>query len=273
MAKRKIKTYQCEASIVATSNHTSQYDGIQGGTTKKTFHILAAFVAFVVAIAFSRQNAMNAISISEDDAIPTKYDDTSGRMQQQPTKKTQHQPRKHKIVDPATFGGSWSLVKKFSESYDSQGLHFQLKYYFDICERAYDPSKRKVPAIAGHAGSRFDRTSRHKLLHDLEQFDFFLRTDLVGLQPHGRELFGNTIPTVYRDTLARLDQAAARREFDEDHEYYMFTKADQEIFSFYNRALFLPTLPQAQGLCLLLEIGQKSRASGLEKTSVIPILG
>ena len=244
MAKRKNKTYRCTATVVATSNHTNQHEEMHRSTKKLLHNMWVALVALVVAIAFSKKNEMKPIP--EDDAFPTTQDGTSAHLQHQDLKKKQHQLSKYKIVDPSKFGGAWSLVQNFSETYDSQGLHYQLKYVFDISERAYDPSKRKVRAMAGHAGAGFDRTTRHKLLHDLEQFDFFLRTDLVGFHPHGRELFGRTIPSVYKNTLARLDQAAARGEFDEVHEYYRFTKADEDILSFYNRALFLPNLPTVQ---------------------------
>jgi hypothetical protein len=123
-------------------------------------------------------------------------------------------------------------------------LHAQLKHYFDITERAYDPSKRKRSAMAMHHGAGFDRTTRHKLVHDLEQFDFFLRTDLVGLHSRGRDLFGNIIPSVYRDTLARLDRASQTGEFDEENDFYRFRNEDIDIMAYYNRALFFPQLPQ-----------------------------
>jgi hypothetical protein len=50
----------------------------------------------------------------------------------------------------------------------------------------------------------------------------------------------------YRETLARLDQAASRGDFDEDTEFYIFTPEDEAMIAFYNRALFLPTLPLVQ---------------------------
>lgn len=92
-----------------------------------------------------------------------------------------------------------------------------------------------------------NRTTRHKLEHDLEQFDFFLRSDVLGRRPHAQELFGRTLPKVYRATLSRLDEAAKRGDFDEETEHYMFRYEDQEIEQYYNRAMFLPDLPPVQG--------------------------
>lgn len=84
-------------------------------------------------------------------------------------------------------------------------------------------------------------------MHDLEQFDYFLRSKMVGMKAHGMELFRTTIPRVYKATLARLDRAAERGTFDEENEYYQFQKEDEGMKAYYNRALFLADLPPAQG--------------------------
>lgn len=73
------------------------------------------------------------------------------------------------------------------------------------------------------------RTARHKLLHDLEQFDYFLRSDKVSVG--SPEAFQTIIPQFYRATLDRLDQAAERSDFDEKTEFYIFQEEDQGIMA------------------------------------------
>lgn len=103
--------------------------------------------------------------------------------------------------------------------------------------------------ITKYATEQIKRTTRHKLEHDLEQFDFYLRSEDVGKQSHGLELFRNTLPNIYRATLDRLDDAAARVDFNADNEYYIFQEKDRDIMKYYNRAMFIliPTLPLVPG--------------------------
>jgi hypothetical protein len=91
------------------------------------------------------------------------------------------------------------------------------------------------------------RTTRHKLKHDLEQFDYYFRSEDVNFKSHGIELFRNTLPNLYRETLHHLDQSAAQGSLDEEDEFYVFGEFDREMLAYYNRAMFLPTLPSVQG--------------------------
>jgi hypothetical protein len=90
-------------------------------------------------------------------------------------------------------------------------------------------------------------TTRHKLEHDIEQFEYYLRSKDITMAPQGLELFGKFLPSLYRQTLNSLDQSASRGEFDEESQYYAFQQNDVEMFHYYNRAIFVPTLPREEG--------------------------
>lgn len=86
------------------------------------------------------------------------------------------------------------------------------------------------------------RTTRHKLEHDLEQFQYLLQHEQVEGASSNMDLFQSTLPNLYRQTLEHLDEAAERGNFDEDNEFYNFQMKDREIVRYYNRALYMPAL-------------------------------
>jgi hypothetical protein len=142
-----------------------------------------------------------------------------------------------------SFSSDWEMIKHFSLTYDSNGLHQRLKQSFDSSERAYDPSQRKTrlhPDLASRGGA-LDRTTRHKLIHDMEQFDYYCNNKDMNLKGQSLQLFQKTLPAVYGSTLRRLDAASKRGEFDEETEYYKFGPEDKDILHFYNRAMFMPS--------------------------------
>jgi hypothetical protein len=142
-----------------------------------------------------------------------------------------------------SFSSDWEMIKHFSLNYDSDGLHQRLKQSFDSSERAYDPSQRKTrlhPDLASRGGA-LDRTTRHKLIHDMEQFDYYCNNKDMNLKGQSLQLFQKTLPAVYGSTLQRLDAASKRGEFDEETEYYKFGPEDKDILHFYNRAMFMPS--------------------------------
>lgn len=98
------------------------------------------------------------------------------------------------------------------------------------------------------------RTTRHRLIHDLEQFNYLLRNDHVTMTGYGLKLFGSTLPQLYKKTLLRLDDAVAADKrgggggaFNEENDYYKFTSEDSELVQYYNRVLFMPELPAVEG--------------------------
>jgi hypothetical protein len=140
---------------------------------------------------------------------------------------------------PPSFQTYWELVSWYSRNdYDAAGLNERLKAMFWNGERHLDPARRRFPLPPGlrDRGGGLDSTSRHKLLHDLEQFEFLARTDKLERSERTRELLETTLPRIYRKVLERMDET----EFDEEVEYYEFQPADEEIRPYYNRALFLP---------------------------------
>ena len=168
------------------------------------------------------------------DSQPNQYKPdtpTNQSSQQQQQKSTQ-----------SMFSSDWEMTKHFSQTYDSKGLYYRLKQSFDSSERAYDPSKRKTrlhPHIASRGGA-LDRTTRHKLLHDMEQFAYYCNNKDMKLKGQSLELFQKTLPAVYGATLQRLDAASKQGDFDEETEYYKFGTEDRDILHFYNRAMFMP---------------------------------
>lgn len=131
----------------------------------------------------------------------------------------------------------WQLTSWYSETYDIDGLFNRLKSLFAANERQLDPRKRKIPLPEGlKERSGFHFTTRHKLLHDLEQFEYLVKNDKVGMPPDTVELLSSELPRIYRSALESIDMA----DLDEENEFYQFQSRDAEINAWYNRALFVP---------------------------------
>jgi len=139
---------------------------------------------------------------------------------------------------------AWELAMHFSENYDSKGLQAQLKKTFDFNERAYNPANRKMPLHQAYKrrGGGFRSTTRHKLIHDMEQLDYYTRFDLIKDNFQGVEPFHSVMPQLYQATLDRLDMHSKAGDFDEETEYYTFQQEDLGITNYYNRAIVMPSL-------------------------------
>ena len=140
--------------------------------------------------------------------------------------------------EPPSFQTYWELVSWYSQNYDMVGLHQKLKTLFSNSERNLNPNNRRIPLPDGirERTGGFEYTSRHKLLHDLQQFEFLAQTPKLSKNKQTQELLETTLPRIYKSVLERMDQA----DFDEQEEYYKFQPQDEEIRQYYNRALFLP---------------------------------
>ena len=151
--------------------------------------------------------------------------------------------RRPSETSPPPFQSMWQMTSWYSRRYDSRGLQSRLRRMFQTSERAFDPRQRATPPTSTKKspGAGVDRTTRHKLLHDLEQFDFYLRQkEFLKMKDHAVELFRNELPRIYGATLRRLEEASKNGILDEETEFYNFREPDREIQKYYNRAMFLP---------------------------------
>ncbi|KAL7537388.1 hypothetical protein ACHAXR_009409 [Thalassiosira sp. AJA248-18] len=251
MRKKQKRTTQRAGAIgsAAIDKGTYNVSKMNGVDIKKLTFMLSIISVIMISVAIIMKTH---IDVMTEEVLRTKYGDANDApAASDPAKKMTPQQQKT-IIDPSQFKGVWDMNMHFSKNYDSKGLHTQLKQMFDPNERAYDPSKRRWRLNSAYSarGAGFDRTTRHKLVHDLEQFDYYLRSKEVGMEGHGLELFRSTLPKLYRATLLRLDQAANYGDLDEENEFYNFQKQDREIMNYYNRALFLPPLQLVQGSLL-----------------------
>ena len=140
---------------------------------------------------------------------------------------------------PPDFETFWQIVGWYSDVYDVDGLSQHLHKMFDQNERQLNPSRRKLALSAGHKQrAGFDMTTKHKLKHDLEQFEYLAENQKIRMNVQTRKLFETELPLLYNKVLERMEAT----DYDEETEYYPFTDADTEIVQWYNRALFLPEM-------------------------------
>lgn len=223
----------------------------------KVILVLVCCFLFLIVITYQNKNIIHDVSIEtsqvDTDAAYVNADPSSRTPSfdgyvdsqtnhQKPNAPTNKNSQQKKKPSPEMFSSDWEMTKYYSQTYDSKGLYNRLKQSFDSSERAYDPSKRKTglhPHIASRGGA-LDRTTRHKLIHDMEQFDNYCNNKDMKLKGQSLELFQKTLPAVYGATLQRLDAASKRGDFDEETEYYKFGPEDRDILHFYNRAMFMP---------------------------------
>ena len=111
--------------------------------------------------------------------------------------------------EPPSFQTYWELVSWYSQNYDMVGLHQKLKTLFSNSERNLNPNNRRIPLsddIRNRTGG-FEYTSRHKLLHDFQQFEFLAQTPKLSKNKQTQELLETTLPRIYKSVLERMDQS------------------------------------------------------------------